>query len=87
MTKTELARLVKVARSLGHYRMSGTEKEFTCPLDFEANRKEGRRGIGVHRFTVSHFPWNSGTSVAEVTAALADHIDPGAEACSRVTDS
>lgn len=83
MTKTELNRLARVARSFGHYHESGTEKSFPCPLDIEAKRKEHDRTVS-HRFTVVHAPWESGTSAVEVLKALADHLDPDAEACSRV---
>ena len=83
MTKTELARLVRIARSFGYYHESATEKSFPCPLDIEAKRKEHDHTV-AHRFTVVHAPWDSGQSVSEVTAALADHLDPGMESCSRV---
>lgn len=84
MTKTELARLVRIARSFGSYVESATERTFPCPVDIEAKRREHDRTV-AHRFTVHHHPWESGQSVAEVTKALADHLDPGMEACSRVT--
>lgn len=83
MTKKELARLVRVARSAGSLRVSATEEEFWCPVDREAKTREHDRTV-AHRFTVHHHPWESGQSVAEVTKALADHLDPGMEACSRV---
>lgn len=84
MTKKELARLVRLARSMGSYVESARERSFPCPLDMEAKRREYDRTV-AHRFTVPHQPWESGQSVAEVTKALADHLDPGMETCSRVT--
>lgn len=83
MTKKELARLVRVARSFGSYVENARERSFPCPLDMEAKRREHDRTV-AHRFTVHHHPWESGDNVAAVTAALADHIDPGMESCSRV---
>jgi hypothetical protein len=84
MTKTELNRLARLARSLPYYRESATVASFSCPLDVEAKRREHDRTV-AHRFTVPHLPWNTGTTAPEVLAALADHLDPDAEACSRVT--
>lgn len=84
MTKTELARLVRVSRSLGHYRTSDRENSFVCPLDYEAKRREGDR-TASHRFLVFHVPWKSGTTVAAVREALDWHIE--AEECSRAVDS
>ncbi len=86
MTKTELNRLARLARSLPYYRISATEKEFSCPLDVEAKRREHDRTV-AHHFTVPHLPWESGITAPEVLRALADHLDPGMEACSRVTGS
>lgn len=84
MTKTELARLVRVTRALGSFVECATKRSFYCPVDHEWRRKHHERGVS-HRFTVTHHPWESGDSVTAVTAALADHLDPGMEACSRVT--
>lgn len=84
MTKTELARLVRIARSFGSYFDNAREQSFPCPVDIEAKRKEYDRTV-AHRFTVHHHPWKSGQSVAEVTKALAWHLDPDNEDCSRVT--
>lgn len=81
MTKTELARLVRVTRTLGSFVESATERSFYCPVDHEWRRRNHERGVS-HRFTVAHHPWETGDSVAAVTAALADHLDPGMEACS-----
>lgn len=84
MTKSELARLVRVARSAsGYLRVSATEVRFYCPLDIEAKRKV-RDQTMPHTFTVGHVPWEKGTSVKEVTEALTRHIDPDAEECEHV---
>lgn len=84
MTKTELARLVKVARSLGHYRISDRENSFVCPLDYEAKRRERDR-TASHRFSVFHVAWELGTTVAAVREAFSRHLDM--DECSRVAES
>lgn len=73
MTKTELARLVKVSRSLGYYKING-ETWFVCPLDYEAKRREGDR-TASHRFSVPRVPWESSTTVGAVREALEWHLD------------
>jgi hypothetical protein len=75
MTKTETARLVRVARSLAHYHISGTEKQFVCPLAYERSMKVANRGMGTHKFSVMHLPWEKGTTAPEVTKAFLWHLD------------
>lgn len=79
MTKTELARLVRIARFHGYLRINATLVEMYCPADIEAKDRYDR--TVAHRFAIPHLPWEKGTTVAEVTRALADHLDPGAEEC------
>lgn len=86
LSKTELTRLTRVARSLPWYRVGATEAQFVCPLDHEARRREGDRTVS-HRFSVVHLPWESGTTVAAVREALSRHLDPGWKSCSRVVDN
>ncbi len=73
-------------RSAGALAGRGPERSFYCPLDMEAKRAEYDQ-TAPHLFTVQHLPWESGTTVAEVTRALADHLDPDMESCSRVRRS
>lgn len=80
MTKRELARLVRLARSVGSYVESARERSFSCPVDMEWRQKNHDSRV-AHRFTVHHHPWESGDRVADVTKALADHLDPGMESC------
>lgn len=84
MTKKEISRLVRLARERGSFKVSATEREFFCPLDMEAKRAAHDRTI-AHRFTVYHLAWESPDSVAAVTKALLEHIDPDAEACVHAT--
>lgn len=84
MTKTELARLVRIARGGSHFRMSATEVQLYCPMDIEAKKADMFDRRLPHKFSVHHLPWMTGLTVAEVTAALADHLDPGMEECAVV---
>lgn len=97
-TKKEISRLVRVTTSLsyqavrvsserGHW--SPFERDFSCPLDYEAKHRNGERGV-PHTFRVydrgpiGGRPFQRLTEV--VTKALLEHIDPEMEACSRVTN-
>lgn len=84
MTKREISRLVRLARTRGSFRVSGIEREFFCPLDMEAKRAAHDRTL-AHRFTVHHLPWEAGDTVPEVTKALLEHIDPDMEACAHAS--
>jgi len=84
MTKTELARLVRIARKGSHFRMSATEVQLYCPMDIEAKRKDMFDRRAPHKFSIPHHAWETGLTVGEVTKALADHLDPGMEECAVV---
>jgi hypothetical protein len=81
MTKTEFARLVRIARKGSHFRMSSTEIQLYCPMDIEAKKKDMFDRTAPHKFEVPHLPWMTGLTVAEVTEALARHLDPEWELC------
>ena len=74
MTKTELARLVRKARSCGSFAVSAKEREFFCPVDRERKDAAGDRSLS-HRFSVVCLPWEDPTTVAQVTKALARHLE------------
>jgi hypothetical protein len=89
-TKTEIARLVRIARQRGHY-ATGTKGviEMYCPVHREAliKAQEERHQL-PHKFTVYVFPWENPTTVAAVTKALTEHLrdaEINEEPCDRVT--
>jgi hypothetical protein len=81
VTKKELARLVRVARSAGYFATHGDERNawsFPCPAHKEAMIRAGVRqidGIRQHYFPVHHLPWEHSPTVALVTKALASHLE------------
>lgn len=84
-TKTELARLVRKARSLGTFGRFEDEAgtwAMLCPVMHEAMVKVGatyRDGIRCHYFPVHHLPWEHTPTVALVTKALASHLEDAEE--------
>lgn len=89
MTKKEMARLVRIARSAGMLQSYawGAPKvaSYICPVHREALTEAGERG-SAHRFEV--YPVNGSlTSVAAVTEYLQRHLDDAEEdeePCSRL---
>lgn len=73
VTKTELTRLVRVARSFPTLYVGPGQREFYCPVNAEAKHKAHDRTV-AHRFTVHVKSWEDPTRVAAVTRALADHL-------------
>lgn len=80
ITKTELARLVRKARSYGTFGRHQDEPgtwSMMCPVMQEAMaeaRVDYRDGIHCHKFPVYHLPWEHTPTVALVTKALASHL-------------
>lgn len=81
MTKTELARLTRIARNGSHFRISAHEVQLYCPRDIEAKKADMFDRRAPHKFSVHHLAWETGLTVAEVAKALAAHLDPDAEEC------
>lgn len=75
ITKTDLARLVRVSRGLGSWHEAPGVRSFACPVAYEARNRAGERTGLAHRFTVFGRPDRDPTTVAAVTAALAAHLD------------
>jgi hypothetical protein len=70
-TSKEIARLTWVSMRLGSYHISATERQFVCPVAYEAKPS----GSGVsHRFSVHHMPWEKPDRVPVVKLALASHL-------------
>jgi len=75
-TKTEIARLVRVARSMPTYHLGTGQREYTCPVHLEALRAEyGSSAPLAHRFLVHVLAWEDPTKVAAVTKALVSHLE------------
>lgn len=89
MTKTEIRRLVRVTRGLGHFASTAKphRAEFVCPVHHEALQAAYRRGT-AHRFMVEVLPWEDPSTVGAVTAALTEHLaaaDDNGEPCGRLS--
>lgn len=73
-TKREITRLVRLARSMSHFRNKDHERELFCPVHTEALRKIGDLGLS-HTFTVLVLPWEDPMRVAAITKALVTHLE------------
>jgi hypothetical protein len=72
-TKTEIARLARMARSMPTYHVGTGERQFSCPVHLEALRN-ARSASLAHKFTVHVLPWENPTTVAAVRKALESHL-------------